>query len=94
MMMNTAINILIINTCFFSFIFSSLTMLPLIKSRVNVDEEVNTSEDNVDIEADNTRITTSAIKKSEVTAFSSIVGTIESKSFVLDTNNLPNPPKK
>ena len=36
----------------------------------------------------------SAINKSEVTAFSSIVGMIESKSFVSDTNNLPKPPRK
>ena len=42
-------------TCFFSVMF--LTMLPLIRSSVNVDDDVRTSEDNVDIDAESTMTT-------------------------------------
>ena len=45
------INILIVNNCFFSLI--SLAKVSLIKSSVKVELDVNTREDNVDIEADN-----------------------------------------
>ena len=48
--------ILMMSSCFFSFI--SLIILSLSKSSVRVELEVNTREDNVDMDADNTNTTT------------------------------------
>ena len=56
----TTIKIRMETTCFFSFIF--LIILSFSRSIVKVEEEAITSEDKVDMEADKTRITTSAIR--------------------------------
>ena len=82
------------NTCFLSLI--SFTILSLIRSIVSVELEAMTKEDKVDIEADNTRITTRAINKG--CKFSSIVGMIESYPLaaisILSEKRRPKPPKK
>ena len=98
--------ILINNTCFFSSILFFIA--GLIKSSVKVELEVNTSEESVDIEADNTNTTIKPIKNSG-SAVSSIAGMIASysslplmtliKTFPVSAesvvaNNLPKPPKK
>ena len=74
---NTTIKTRISNTCFFSLMF--FTKLSLIKSIVNVELDAITSEDNVDIEADNTKITTKAISTDG--SPDNMVGIIESKPF-------------
>jgi len=74
---NTTIKMRISNTCFFSLMF--FTKLSLIKSIVNVELDAITSEDNVDIEADNTKITTKAISTDG--SPDNMVGIIESKPF-------------
>ena len=92
--MNTTTRILMYNTCFFSLMF--LIKLSFKKSIVSVELEAITSDESVDIEADNTRITTNAI--SAGLKLESIVGIIESKPLALTSiwseNNLPKPPRK
>ena len=96
--MNTTMKTLIRITCFFSLIF--LMMLPLSRSIVSVELEAITSDDSVLIEADRTKITTIAIRKSG--RVESIVGIIESKppagtpSFIgiSAEKSLPKPPRK
>ena len=91
---NTTTRILMYNTCFFSLMF--LIKLSFKKSIVSVELEAITSDESVDIEADNTRITTNAI--SAGLKLESIVGIIESKPLALTSiwseNNLPKPPRK
>ena len=80
------------STCFFSSIF--LMMLPLSRSMVRVEEEAITSEDRVDMDADSTRMTTTAIRRGG--SPDSICGMIASKpSLATSTSNsLPKPPRK
>ena len=61
--MNTTTSILIDKSCCLSSIF--FMNLPLRKSIVSVEDDAITSDDNVDIDADNTSITTSAISPGE-----------------------------
>ena len=92
------ISIRIVNTFFFSDI--PFAMVPSIISKVSTELEVNTKDDKVDIDADNTSITTTAIKRSGRS--DSIDGMIESyigapvnESYsITSPNNLPKPPKK
>ena len=77
--MKITTKILIDKSCFFSSIF--LTILSFKKSIVSVDDEAITSEESVDIDAERTRITTSAISGAESSL--SIVGMIESNPFAL-----------
>jgi len=63
-----------INTCFFSVI--SFTIVPRIISSVSVEEDASTSDDNVDMDAERTKITTTAIKSGD--SFSIIAGIIAS----------------
>ncbi len=76
--MNTTIKILINKTCLASDIF--LTKFSFTKSIVSVELDAITKLDKVDIDADKTKITTSAIIPAE--SPESIVGIIESKPFV------------
>ena len=62
MAMNTTIRQRMMNTWRFSLM--SLMMLSFKKSRVRVELEASTREDRVDIEADSTRITTTAMSRS------------------------------
>ena len=71
---NTTTSARMISTCFFSDI--SLMMLSLSRSMVSVEEDAITREDRVDMEADSTRITTSASIPEERPE--SMVGTTES----------------
>ena len=71
---NTTMKIRMINTCFFSVI--SFTIVPRIISSVSVEEDASTSDDNVDMDAESTRITTTAIKNGD--SFSIIAGIIAS----------------
>ena len=64
----------IMSNCFFSLKF--FTTVPLMKSNVSVELDANTSEDNVDIEADNTSTTTTAINSGDRS--DNIVGMMES----------------
>ena len=73
-MINTTRSPRIHFTCFFSSI--SFIILPLIKSNVKVELDANTREDRVDMDAESTKITTTAIKI--VGRPESIVGTTES----------------
>jgi hypothetical protein len=59
---NTTIRHLMIKSCFFSSM--SFTTWPLRRSRVRVELLVRTSEERVDMEAERTRTTTTAIRKS------------------------------
>ena len=77
--MNTTIKLRIYMTCLDSLI--SLMMLSLMRSIVNVELEAMTSEESVDIEAESTNMTISAIIPSERPE--SIVGIIESKPLAL-----------
>ena len=61
--MNTTMRIRMIRSCFFSSIF--LMTRPLSRSSVMVEEEVSTREDRVDIEAESTRMMTTAIRKGD-----------------------------
>ena len=94
MAMNTTIRPFIQRTCFFSSI--SLTTVPLRKSSVRVELEASTREDRVDMEADSTRMTTTAIKRAGRP--DSMVGMTESKPLaamsILSENSLPKPPRK
>ena len=58
--MKITIKTLMTKTCFFSVIF--FTMLSFIISSVNVELDAKTSEERVDIDADNTKTITTAIK--------------------------------
>ena len=62
-MINTTIRARMIVSCFFSSI--CLTIRPLSRSRVMVEEEVSTREDRVGMEAESTRMMTTAIRKGE-----------------------------
>ena len=62
MAMNTTMSARITNTCRFSSI--SLKMCPFSRSRVRVELEVSTREDRVDMEAESTRMTTTASRMS------------------------------
>ena len=92
--MNTTTKIRINKTCADSFICGA--KLSRIKSSVNVDAETITKLESVDIDADKTKITTSAIMPSDRPL--NIVGIIESKPFAAmstwSENNLPKPPRK
>ena len=77
MAMNTTISIRMENTCFLSSIFRKQTSFR--KSMVRVELEAMTKEDNVDIEADSTRITTRAISRGDRPE--SMVGMMESNPF-------------
>ena len=72
--MNTTISSRMVSTCCFSFI--SLASVSLMKSSVSVELDASTSEDSVDIEAESTRMTTTAIRNEE--SPSSMVGMMES----------------
>ena len=89
---NTTSMIRIVRTCFFSDIFGAIDAL--IKSIVSVELEVRTNEDKVDIEADNTRITTNPINTSG--RFSSRCGMIASNPSVATSVSVrrPKPPRK
>ncbi len=67
-----------VRSCFFSDI--SRTMLPLMRSSVSVEDEVRTSEDNVDMDADSTRTMTRPISTSG--SVESMVGMMESYTGV------------
>ena len=69
-MMKITINTRIMKSCFFSSI--SFITWPLSKSRVKVELDARTSDERVDIEADNTRMTTTPINMSG--RFESITG--------------------
>ncbi len=95
--MKTAIIILIIRICFFS--FNSLIIFPLIKSNVSVELEVRTSAAKVDIDADKTNTITIPINTSGSDC--NILGIIASNITPFsslwiagESNNLANPPKK
>ena len=92
--MKTAIRIRITLSCCPSFI--SFFMAGLMKSSVSVEEEVSTREESVDMEADRTRITTSAIRMAG--RLDSIVGMMESNPplarSILSENRRPKPPRK
>ncbi len=72
--MNTTRSPRIHFTCFFSSI--SLIILPLMKSSVKVELDAKTRDDRVDMDAESTRITTTAIRI--VGSPESMVGTTES----------------
>ena len=61
--MNTTISTRMTNSCFFSSIF--LMTRPFSRSSVTVEEEVRTREDSVDMEAERTRMITTAIRNGE-----------------------------
>ena len=96
--MKNTINILIIDTCFFSVI--SFFDAGFITSSVNVELDVSTSEESVDMEAESTSTITTAITIDG--SVESIVGIIVSNNgfpvasliVILSLYNLPNPPKK
>lgn len=94
MAINTTTRILMYNTCFLSLIF--FIKLSFKKSIVSVELEAITRDDSVDIDADSTRITTSAI--SSGLKPESIVGIIESYPFaatsISSENRRPKPPRK
>ena len=74
MMIKTATRIRMISSCFFS--CRSLITVPLIKSRVSVELDASTRDDRVDMDADNTSTTTTAMRKGERSE--SMVGMMES----------------
>ena len=75
--MNTTISTRIMRTCVFSLI--SFMKFLLMKSSVSVELDAITSEESVDMDADNTSRTTRPISASE--SPDSIVGIIESNPF-------------
>ena len=81
-------------TCCFSSI--SFIILPLIKSSVKVELDASTREERVDMEAESTRITTTAIRM--VGRPESMVGTTESYPLaamsIRSLNRRPKPPRK
>ena len=81
-------------TCFFCVM--SLTIVPRMKSIVSVELDVMTSEESVDIDAERTRMTVSAISPGP--SPESIAGIIASKpSFATSTlspKSRPKPPRK
>ena len=74
MAMNTTSRPRIQTSCFFSDMF--LMMLPLMKSMVRVDDDVSTSDESVDMEADRTSTMTRPMSTSG--KVDSIVGMMES----------------
>ena len=99
MAMNTAIRQRMMNTCFFSSI--SLIMCPLSRSSVMVELEVSTRELRVDMEADSTRITTTASRISGrpesmagITASKPPTGVPFSVTPTTSVNSRPKPPRK
>ena len=92
------INTLITNTCFFSDI--SFLDAGLITSSVNVELDVSTSDERVDIDADNTSTMTTAMTSAG--SVDNMVGTMVSNSgfpvaglmVTLSAYSLPNPPRK
>ena len=72
--MNTTRSTRIQLTCFFSSM--SLTTLPLMRSSVNVDDDVRTREESVDIEAESTMTTSTPSRMSGM--FDTSAGMIES----------------
>ena len=61
--MNTTISTRMISSCFFSSM--SLITRPLSRSSVTVEEDVSTRDDSVDMEAESTRMITTAIRNGE-----------------------------
>ena len=97
--MNTTISIRMISSCFFSSI--SLTTRPLSRSSVTVEDDVSTREDSVDMEAERTRMITTAIRKGErlfsmvgITLSKPPAGFPPSAAPSSAANSLPNPPRK
>ena len=92
--MNTTIRPRMTLSCLSSSI--SLTTVPLMKSSVSVEEDVSTSEESVDMEAESTRMTTTEIRKGERPE--SMVGMIASNPWettsTWSANRRPNPPRK
>ena len=94
---NTISNLINV-TCFFSVI--SFLHAGFITSKVNVELDVSTSEERVDIDADNTSTITTAITiEGNVESMVGII--VSNKGFpvaslmvILSLYNLPNPPKK
>ena len=93
--MKNAIKTRMMNSSCFSVMFF---FTGLIRSIVNTELEVSTSEESVDIEAESTSTSTTANRNGE--SFSIIVGTMPSKPPTgapfssASANSLPKPPRK
>ena len=91
---NMTINMRMERSCFFSSIF--FMIWPFKKSIVNVELEAITNEDNVDMEADSTKMTTSPIRAGE--RLETIAGIIASNPSearsMLSPYKRPKPPRK
>ena len=97
--MNTTISARMISSCFFSSM--SLITRPFSRSSVTVEEDVSTREDSVDMEAESTRMITTAIRNGDRDC--SIVGMTLSKPPAgfpppaapsSSENSRPKPPRK